>query len=88
MEPIRASIEVRASIDEALRRWSDPAPVRPRQVDFESVAPAASRVTVEAYDSSLEAGVVQRDLARHLAAFKRRIEGRDAPSALGCNESC
>ena len=52
VEPIRASIAIRVSIDEALRRWSDhAAPVRPRQVDFESVAPAASRVTVDAYDS-------------------------------------
>ena len=86
MEPIRASIEVRASIDEALRRWSDPCSVRPRQVEFESVAPAESRVTVEAYDSWLDAGVVQRELERHLSAFKGLVEARVPAPALGCHE--
>ena len=86
MEPIRASIAVRASIEEALRRWSDhAAPVRPRQVDFEPLALGESRVTVEASESSLEADVLRRALERHLSAFKRLIEGR--PSArLGGRE--
>jgi hypothetical protein len=77
LEPIRASIEVRASIVEALRRWSDLAtPVRPRQVDFESVASTESRVTVEAY-AFLDADVVRRQLDRHLSSFKRLIEEID-----------
>ena len=74
MEPARASIEVRASIAEALRHWSDPA-VRSRQVDFEVIARRGSRVTVEASDPSLDADLVQRQLQRHLAAFKRLLEG-------------
>lgn len=83
MEPIRASIEVRASIVEALRRWSDLAtPVRPRQVDFESVASTESRVTVEAY-AFLDADVVQRQLDRHLSSFKRLIEGIDGGFGAG-----
>ena len=86
MEPIRASIAIRASVEEALRRWSDhAAPVRPRQVDFESLPLGESRVTVEASESSLEADVLRRALERHLSAFKRLIEGR--PSApLGGHE--
>jgi len=87
VEPVRASIEVRASVAEALRHWSDHAtPVRPRQVDFESVASTESRVTVEASDSSLAADLVQRQLQRHLAAFKRLLEKRAAAPALGGRE--
>jgi len=83
VEPIRASIAIRASIEEALRRWSDhAAQVRPRQVDFESLARGESRVTVEASESSLEADVLRRALERDLSAFKRLLEGRaSAPGA-------
>jgi hypothetical protein len=74
VESIRASIEVRASIDEALRRWSECAlALSPRQVDFESVASTGSRVTVEAY-AWLDSGAVQRELERQLRAFKRSLE--------------
>jgi hypothetical protein len=60
VEPIRTSIAIRASIEEALRRWSDhAAPVRPRQVDFESLARGESLVTLAASDSSLEADVLR-----------------------------
>ena len=78
MEPICASIAIRASIDEALRRWSDySAPVRPCHVAFESVDRSVSRVTVEAYDSSLAADVVLREIERHLSTFKHLIEGSE-----------
>ena len=79
-EPIRASIAVRAPIDEALRRWSDhAAALRPRQVDFEALASCESRVTLEAEPSYHAADLVQRELERQLAAFKHRIES--APRA-------
>ena len=87
VKPIRASIAVRASIDEALRRWSDhAAPLRLRQVDFESLAHSESRVTVEADDSSLGAALVRRALERQLAAFKCLIEGSVSAPTLGCHE--
>jgi hypothetical protein len=74
LESIRASIEVRASIDEALRRWSECAlALCPRQVDFEPVASTGSRVTVEA-PAWLDGDAVQRELERHLRAFKRSLE--------------
>jgi hypothetical protein len=76
---ILASIDVRASVCEALRIWSEfSAPARPRQVDFQSVA-GASRITVRLEREPTYAE--QRELEQHLAAFKSFAEQR-APAAL------
>jgi hypothetical protein len=78
VDPIRASIAIRACIEEALERWSeDKAPGRAHQADFESLDSDESRITVEAWDASLEEETLRRALHRHLLAFKRRLEGRD-----------
>ena len=70
--PARRSRSVPASA-EALGRERPCGPLPPG--GFEAVARRGSRVTVEASDPSLDADLVQCQLQRHLAAFKRMLEG-------------
>ena len=74
--PIRASIDIRASVRDALESWSAfSAPSHDgHRVDFEALAPAASRVAVEV----AERGPSQRALERQLLAFKSFAEYRRA----------
>ena len=74
--PIRACIDIRTSVREALESWSMfDAPARDgRCVAFEALAPVASRVAVEL----VEPGASQLALERQLRAFKTFAECRRA----------
>jgi hypothetical protein len=74
--PIRACIDIRASVRDALESWSAfAAPSRDgRRVDFEALDPVASRVAVEV----AEQGPSQRALECQLRAFKTFAEYRRA----------
>ena len=65
MQSIRAFIELRASVSDALRSWSEFAtPARGGcLVHFESIAPMESRVTLELAEPAAADGVEQRLLA-------------------------
>ena len=79
MQLILASIDVRASVGDALRIWSEfAAPPHPRRIDFEPVSGAARiTVRVEREPTCDE----KRELEQHLAAFKSFAELRtDAAS--------
>ncbi len=75
--PIRACIDIRASVRDALESWGAfAAPSRDgRCVDFEALAPVASRVAVEV---AAERGPSQYTLERQLRAFKTFAESRRA----------
>lgn len=76
MQLILASIDIRASVCDALRIWSEfAAPPHPRQVDFEPVSGAA-RITVRVDREPTTAE--QRALEQHLAAFKSFAEQHTA----------
>lgn len=82
MQPIRASVELRASVGDAVRGWSEfsaPPHPYPRRVDFEPLAGAESRVTVQLVIPA-SAHAAQRTLERHLAAFKGFVEQRASAS--------
>jgi hypothetical protein len=75
LQLIRASIEIRASVGDVLRSWSEfAAPAHPRQVDFEPIAGVESRITVRLERQPTHSA--QRELERHLAAFKSFVERR------------
>lgn len=65
MQSIRAFIELRASVSDALRSWSEFAtPGRGGcLVRFESIAPMESRVTLELVEPAAADGVERRLLA-------------------------
>jgi hypothetical protein len=74
--PIRACIDIRTSVRDALESWAEfAAPSNDgHRVDFEALAPVASRVAVEV----AERGPSQRALERQLRAFKSFAEYRRA----------
>jgi len=74
--PIRACIDIRASVRDALESWSVfGAPARDGHcVAFEALAPVASRVAVDV----VEPGASQRALEQQLRAFKTFAECRRA----------
>ena len=66
MQSIRASIDLRASVSDALRRWSEFAAPDPGGclVQFEALAPMASRLTLELAEPTADR------VRRRLLAFK------------------
>jgi len=97
---VRASIEVQARVDEALRRWSEfsalaersPAPTIPShafvsRVDFETLDAARSRVTLqlEHRGSLPEPARARRALEDHLVAFGGFV---DENGSLRCRSAC
>ena len=96
---VRASIEIRAPIDEALRRWSQFSALKQRsafarrrsrlvwQLDVERAAAARSRVTLQLAQREGGAGAdaLRRAVEDHLVAFKGFVD--DDGGLLRCGNA-